>query len=281
MVDPYNFNKKFDMGFLKKDIAEARFDRLWKVGNFDLDADTIVLGDSRSKALLDDFFKQYNKNSYNFSFVGSSLYEQIDAFWYTVEKSEKVKQIIMGVPFTMFNKNKKHNMLTSAFNLYENRCYYYINLDIFKTSLKVMFNKEKELKPYKDDRYDDFIWKVILDDNFKKDFNNYEYPSNLILELKKIVEYCKVQNIELIFFAAPSHMDLQLKITKELSDEYKRYKDFMCSLQNSYFFEYENSITLNKENYIDPYHFNRSIAKIIVDELLNKKSIISNGCVNE
>jgi hypothetical protein len=278
IVDPYNLNNRIDLNIYKKDISSNKDYRLWKLSEFNKNnKDIIIFGDSRSDALDKDFFKI--NNVYNFSFVGSSLYESIDSFWYAVKKGN-VKEVIFGLPFTIFNKNKNHNMFSAAKILYNNKMKYYINLSIFKVSIKLLFDnneieKDKSL-------VNNIMWKYILDKYSKSDYNNYKYPYNLIIELNKIKKYCLEHNIKLIIFIPPAHIDLQKKVSEyHLTNYYKLYKKYICTFDNVFDFEYTNKITTNKNNYYDPYHFNKKIAKQIVFEIENNKNILAKGCPNE
>lgn len=65
----------------------------------------------------------------------------------------------------------------------------------------------------------------------------------------------------------PNHIDLQNKIKEfHLEKEYEIYKIDLISLNTLVLdFNFENSMTINKQNFGDPFHFNSIFEKIIIN----------------
>ena len=98
---------------------------------------------------------------------------------------------------------------------------------------------------------------------------NYTYPKNYYNELKKISDYCLKNNIKLVFIISPTHMDLQNKINEfKLNKEYEKFKEDIKSFGDLYDFNWNNEITENKSNFLDPLHSIDSVSRIMIREVL-------------
>jgi len=276
IVDPFNINNENLLKLPKDKISYKVNYRLYKMSEFFHNPhDFIILGDSRSDALKSHYF---NQPVYNFSYGGGNLSEVIDTFWFAT-KHVKLKRVIIGVPFNMFNGFHNSTKLTEEANLLiETPLKYYLNFLTVKVSwmnlsskyMDVDFDLEKPSMTKED------FWLQQLNVTTKLFYDKYHYPKEMLLELEKINAYARENDIKLQIFIPPVHFDLQLKINDyNLNDAYRNYKKELSRLFDVIDFDIDSSITRNKENFSDPYHFTPEIAKNIVDEIMNETEVFS------
>mgnify|MGYP001593967187 FL=1 len=114
-------------------------------------------------------------------------------------------------------------------------------------------------------------------------YSNYEYPTTYYEGLKEISNYCKENNIKLIFFVPPTHIEQQQSVINfDLAEEEVRFRDDIKKLGILYDFDYPNEKTKNKTNFSDPLHPNDSIREIVTQEIVtgNLKYARTNNIVN-
>ncbi len=229
-----------------------------------------LLGDSRSDSLkTENFAKNGVFDFYNFSYGGGNLYEAIDSFWFAT-KYTKLKRVIIGAPFNIFNESNSMNLTIEANTLINNPIKYYLNLFIFQVSILNIYDKYgSKLNLEEPGVSKEEFWKSQLGDVTKGFYRKYKYPDKLLKRLKEITDYCKQNDIQLQFYIPPTHTDLQHKVDAyQLRKEYIQYKKDLAGLGEVIDFDYPNEVTSNRDNYNDPYHFNQNIAEKIVDEIL-------------
>jgi hypothetical protein len=127
------------------------------------------------------------------------------------------------------------------------------------------------------------FWEWQLKTNLPNFYSNYEYPSIYYEGLKEISNYCKENNIKLIFFIPPTHVEQQQSVINfDLAEEEVRFRDDIKKLGTLYDFDYPNEITKNKTNFSDPLHPNDSIVEIVTQEIVtgNLKYARTNTIVN-
>ena len=89
--------------------------------------------------------------------------------------------------------------------------------------------------------------------------------------MKRISNYCEANNIKLILFIPPTHVDLQQKIKHyKLADMNRKFKSDLASIGDLYDFDYPNQYTRDPENFSDPFHFGIKIKNIVQEELFNE-----------
>ena len=77
IVDPYELNDAFELDLNKQRISEKAHYPLWKFAHYPDDgADTVILGDSRARALRDKYWHELGlKGAYNFAYGGATIHE--------------------------------------------------------------------------------------------------------------------------------------------------------------------------------------------------------------
>ncbi len=145
-VDPYQMFAKKDRPTAINDIAEKAHYPLWKLAKFKRGAhDTIILGDSRARALRDKYWHELNiPHALNLAYGGGTIPEVFSTF--SVIKSDPaIRNLVIGVQLRSFDENHKGGMnrVPEAVELVRHKLEYLKNWNVFQTSLKV-FEKEHE-----------------------------------------------------------------------------------------------------------------------------------------
>ena len=82
VVDAYNHNQIVDLGLDKTEISVKAHYPLYKMIEYPrIKAPTIVLGDSRARALQDKYWQELGRDDvYNFAYGGATVFEIYDTF---------------------------------------------------------------------------------------------------------------------------------------------------------------------------------------------------------
>lgn len=275
IVDPYNYNKRFNLGYDKKEISYKMNYRIYKLLEYKNNpSSNILLGDSRTDSISTDEIKKVTgEDYYNFAYGGGTLQEAIDNFWYAAN-IKKLKNVYIGINFNLFSDNNNMDLVEEAKNVIKSPTNYYLNSFVLKTSFYNLVYKflNKNLYSEKPSMNKEEFWKYQLGNQVTGGFyGNYKWPDNYINELKEIKSYCDKNNINLVIWIPPTHVDLQNKVKDyNLQNEYNNYKVTLKAITKVIDFDTTNEITVNKDNFKDPYHFNENIMKLLVKKIWSK-----------
>lgn len=278
LVDPYNVNQCFDFGLDKSRISYKGNYRLYKLQAFKNEpCDNIYLGDSRMDRLNNNRINDVTGEKwFNFAYGGGTAYEIVDSFWYAAERVN-LKKVVIGLNFNLYNMHNRMNLVTEAQGILANKSSYYLSSFVSKMSVYNLIyflsgNKVNMIseKPKMDKEK---FWQVQLNKGTEDFYGRYQYPEDLYGELCKIVEYCKTENIELIFVIPPTHTDLQRRVEDfGLTEEYEKYKfDLRSFGVPVYDFDVPSEWTVDKDLYKDPYHADEMVKDHVVDVVWGKK----------
>lgn len=149
VIDPYNMNGYFNLGFNKQKISEKAHYPLWKIINYNKEAHTLILGDSRALALKDKYWHQLHfSGAYNFAYGGATISEIYDTFHF-VKANANLKNLIIGIQLRSFSPifKKAMNRVPEAIHLSRNPAEYYINSLVTKISWQHIEKRyDKQLK---------------------------------------------------------------------------------------------------------------------------------------
>jgi hypothetical protein len=283
-IDPYNIlrsenNKKLQG--LKSVISYKINYPLYKINEFEKKpTDIILLGDSRVNSLNMSLFNNLSKTEVsNLAYGGGSLPETFKTFWFAT-KIKKLKKVYLGINFNLYNSFYSSNRVTEALEIKKSTIKYVFSKYSLKATfniLKYWFVNQGNIRLEKPNMNLRDFWDYQLNTTATNFYKKYKYPKTYYIQLQKIANYCSKNNIELIIFIPPSHIDLQNKKNsfKLLKEENRFLKDLSALGNTIYNFDYPNRLTRDKNNFIDPFHFNDSVSKIIIRELISGKRYYS------
>ena len=111
-VDPYDRLGGLPLGLAKKKISEKAHYPLWKViaHSRKQAPETIILGDSRARALRDKYWSELGiKRVFNFAYGGATIYEIHETFRY-LKTQPKPKNLVVGIQLRSFDPAHKSGM---------------------------------------------------------------------------------------------------------------------------------------------------------------------------
>lgn len=288
-VDPYNIIREENNSKLlelKSNISYKLNYTLYKLPLYKRNpTDIVILGDSRGNQLKSSTFERLlNINTTNLAYGGGTLSEVIQTFNYAKD-IHSLKQVYIGINFNMYNNFPVRNRVSGALKKMESNQSYLLSKICFKSTFLILksFITNKEIKLGLPLETKSEFWKWQLETNLPAFYSNYEYPSVYYENLKEISNYCKENNIKLIFFIPPTHMEQQQSVINfDLAEEEIRFRSDIKKLGVLYDFDYPNEITNNKANFSDPLHPIDSIVEIVTQEIVtgNLKYARTNNILN-
>jgi hypothetical protein len=260
---------------VKKKISAQINMPLWKLIEYSANpSPNLIFGDSRMIGIDTNYIESINgRRYYNFSYGGSTIEEMCSTFW-IAEKKIKLQSVCFGLNLNSFNISHSRNRVPGAFETATQPLMYFVNRDVIKTTYLTIqhLNSRSEVAIGKPKMSKQQFWRHILDVVTPRFYLSFKYDDRKIDEIKKIVDYCKMHQIEVFFIIPFTHIDVQSKV-KELvpQSESAKFRFNLESLGPVFDFDYPNDVCLDDSKFKDPNHFTNEISKLIADEVWGKK----------
>jgi hypothetical protein len=273
IIDPFNYFNIIHFGKEEVKIQNSQTlnQILYKTIDYiNAPTENILLGDSRTQALSINQIKSLTNLDFKQLTIGASKLNELIQMIYYFQKSNNIKNIVIGINFSMFNKFAYANRFDNIENIINNPLLYIFNKNILEACYYVIKGNlidthiQSEPEMNKSEFWD---WTIAV--KAKHWYSKYSYPNKLHNELKLLDSYTKKNNINLTFIIVPHHLDFHKRLIEfGLEEDEKKFKSFLFSLHAKVIdYDYNNIITINKENFSDPIHFNPDIANKIVNEV--------------
>lgn len=252
---------------------------LWKLSHYKKDPlPNILLGDSRVAALTPEIAERFsNFPVSNLAYGGGTLPEVVSTFWFVAEQ-QKLERVYVGVNINLYNDFSYQNRVTGALSIIENPALYFINRDVWTViwylGKKALFSSLTDMEKPKMSREE--FWQYQLTTGADEHYRLYDHPQRHYEALKKISDYCRGKNIELMFIILPTHVDLQNQIGEYygLRDACVRMREDLRSLGAVLDFDYNSDFTSNEENFKDPYHLEAAAVERLAEDVFGRKQKI-------
>jgi hypothetical protein len=213
---------------------------------------------------------------------------------HAIANQDQLKKVILGIDFFMFNQNLKNQATFSEKRLEKHTIIVsdlinsLFSIDAVDASQKTIAasGKVPDLKdgygdngfrPNRNMNDDKTKWRVKQSLGVYFSFhNNYELSQNFLDDLRKIVELCQKNNIELIVFISPSHaVQWEAVRTTKRWDVLENWKREIVKITPVWDFSGYNSITTEAiqdrmDNYVDDSHYKPSIGDRILGRVMGK-----------
>jgi len=141
VVDAYDYNRMIDLDLDKKEISVKAHYPLYKMIEYPrVNAPTVVLGDSRARALQDRYWHEAGRDDvYNFAYGGATVYEIYDTFRYLTENAD-IETLIVSLPLRSMDARFKGGMnrVPEAIELASDPFGYYTNWFVAKTGWQLL-----------------------------------------------------------------------------------------------------------------------------------------------
>lgn len=305
IVDPYGFNQLIRIDkFNRIKESNAAFTIKYKMPQLvKYEWTNLMLGSSKIGVMDNHVVDTYlGGKTFNMDQPTPVMPIQFDAFMYAVKYND-VKNLIFAVDFLSFNKNLKLNKdyveLKEKVRAYERftNIDLYLNTDTLKTSIKLIkqnlsgtANKKLHYYPNGMREYANYIeaYKAgtfdlkkninkhlkLYFDPHKGIYSNYQYSDDFMALVKKIVEYCKINNINLYVYISPLYVEHFHAIKASgLIDKFEHFKRDLVKITDYMDFTGTNSITNNKNNYWDSSHLRIEQTKAVMAKLFRDTAV--------
>ena len=147
-VDPYELLGPTQRPTSITDIAEKAHYPLWKLAKYKVGShETIVLGDSRARALRDKYWQELGLSStLNLAYGGGTIPEIYET--YKIIKSDaSVANLVIGIQLRSFDEDHKSGMnrVPEAVKILEHKFEYLKNWSVIKTAWNVFYKENEKL----------------------------------------------------------------------------------------------------------------------------------------
>ena len=273
VVDPFAFNRRFDLGLEKRDVAYSLSNYAWKYPEYLHDPKPVVLlGDSRTRRFdASQFEEALGRPTYNMGFGGATLHDIIDSFWFVAERG-KLERVYLGLGSLIFSDGIRVARGAQDLKLLDSPIRYYFSPFVTKASLRVMLWNHLGVAGPSDAppmSREDF-WAYQLSVPSRQFYGGYAYPKHLLERLTEVAEYCKRMQIELLFYIPPTHTEFQeTRVTYGVEQDYRRSVQELAKLAPVVDWDYSQPVTLDENNFDDPVHAKTAVIAAFVEALLN------------
>ncbi len=146
-IDPYDMHGGMDLDLKKFKISEQAHYPLWKMINFPAQgAETVILGDSRARALREKIWRGLGEDAFNFAYGGATIHEIYDTFQH-VKTYPRLKKLIVSLPLRSFDLKHRRglNRVPEAIKLSQNPIRYYKSWFVSKMGWRNLQHRYPEI----------------------------------------------------------------------------------------------------------------------------------------
>lgn len=260
---------------VKAATAKGLNECFWKMNEFNRHpASSILLGDSRMDAMPTEKVSQAAAREYcNLAFGGASLNEIMDAFWFAARRT-RLTNVYIGLNLNVYNDYNFTDRTATYESIAGNPALYFVNRTVLHAAALEAYSQfaGKDLKIGVPQMSRDAFWHHELDVVTAGYYTNYIYPVQYRKRLDALAAYCRKNHINLGFIIFPTHVDLQERIRDfHLESTSRKFRSDLAAWGTTYDFDYTNDITLQKDNFSDPYHYRPPIADVMIGEVWQGK----------
>jgi|APSaa5957512535_1039671.scaffolds.fasta_scaffold95688_1 hypothetical protein len=280
LIDPFNYFNIFNIIPKKLKIDNARSINLLLYQSIEFNNspnEYLIIGDSRTDILPRDKIELISGNYYGSLCNNAAKLNEIIDLVYMANEINKLKQVVIGINFNMFNEYGYADRVSDIKNILSNplkyiygrntlqACYYILRSAFFEQDVISDPPMAKEQ-----------FWKWILEIKATHWYGRYKFPIKLLKDLKGLDTYCFENDITLTFVIMPHNREFHDRLVEfGLEEDEQKFKSSMGKLKATVVdYDYDNDITRFKRNFDDPIHYNSEIANLIVNEIWGNNLII-------
>lgn len=261
----------------------------------------IILGSSRTEFGLDPNHPAlgHEKNSYNLGLTGTNMYEVMRYFQHAIAIQPKLKKVVLGIDFLMFNKYNENtpdfseNRIGNQNITYQDFLDTLVSVNALSASLKTIIvniqepnatgyfypNGQRDVNYYIEHDYRNKSYKKIFESiilRFLKIpylYGKYQLSEASLNHLKTIVDICQDRDIELKIFISPAHATQWETIrVAGLWETFEQWKREVVKITPVWDFSGYNSITTepiskDMQNYIESSHYRPIVGDLILNQI--------------
>jgi hypothetical protein len=242
----------------RTDATSPRGNLLWRTINFQRNpTPNILLGTSRMGEISDQSLgKYFGGKATNLAFGGSNYKVIIDLFWMAANTT-KLENVIIQAEFNTYNALANSNLYEPAKKIIDKPLKYFLNADIVGDTFAVLYYSITKNQQFVRRSYKYKVGNLNGTDKYLLNgfFQGTIYPEEYHKELVKISEFCRKENINLIFFIAPDYVEVPNYLkNNNMEKDYDRFRSDIFGLGNTIDQNHGIPFSFNKENYLDFFH---------------------------
>jgi hypothetical protein len=280
LIDPYNY---FNISSLmstavkeknSKNVNEILYNVIEYTHN---PGDNLLIGDSRINYLPVNEIESISGEKYKKLVIPSAKLNEIFDMVYLANSTIKLRHIIIGINFTMMNEYAYADRIRNVKEILHNPLKYIFNRNIaqacyYVIKAKILNKNVETIPPMTREEW----WKFFIETKSFEWYGKYRYSEKLSNNLIALDNFAKENNIELTLIDVPLNTEFRNKlVVYGLSEDEKNFKSTLGKLNAKVVdFDYENIITNNKDNFVDPIHTKLTIGHIIVNEVMKDSLVI-------
>ena len=284
VVDPYEFvdivhvinpQSKIDV-LNRSDEVSPRGNILWKAVHYKNDPKSkLIIGDSQGRKIKESLINEICGDDYfNYCCEGASFETMIEIFWFATEQT-KLETVFFQVGFMNYNASRSYSIFHFGKDMLDKPYQYFTTPDILVDSwmnLRYCISGDRSLVEHSYEYQAKEDLESLSEFRLGLFFGDYKYPDNSYIELKKISDYCKRNNIELNFLILPVYdRTKEYLVENDLAVMSMRFREDMHRLGKTYDFEVFDEFTGVRENFIDYFHPKQHILDDITREVWGEK----------
>jgi len=291
IMDPYGTNNTFNLSLNQLKTGTVLRPLHYKLPSVAKgDIDNIMLGTSTMGVMKTEPITRYfGGKTFNLSSPSSLTDEQYYLLRYAVHFN-KIKNVIYGVDFMSVNGAKEER--ESEFDELSDQIKHfqsitespliYFSLDALKQSTQ-MLSGAKGAIYFKDGRREYLSAKEkIASGHFKLNYNPYnafftnpqytpfEYSEKKLDYIKKIIELCQANRINLVIYIPPKYSEHYHTIYTHRTNDFNKFKKELAQITDYVDFSGITPITVDKNNYVDYLHLRAGLSDKIFDAIFNR-----------
>jgi hypothetical protein len=273
LIDPFNY---FDFSsIISNEIKEQNAltvnSLMYYAFDFHNDpCENILIGDSRINNIpLDEIDSISGLKYKKLRIDAANLNEIIDLF-YLAKRQRKLNHVVLGINFNLFNEFDHTSRVGNIESMINNPLKYIFNRNVAQACFYVIRGAitGKNIQ-YKPSMTRDEYWNYYIETKGRHWYAKYKYSENLNNRLVSLDSSAIKDHIKLTLIILPLSREFHERLVEfglsKVEDDFL-YK--MGKLQASIInYDFENDITKNKSNFMDPVHFNKDIGHILVNEI--------------
>jgi hypothetical protein len=244
---------------------------LWKMPAFARHpSPNLMLGDSRMEAVKTDRVKEVTGQDYfNLGFGGATLREIISSYWFAATRVH-LRHVYIGLNFNLYSDYEQFDRTAEVITIENAPACYFINRTVLQAAVygtaAQWMGYDPNLGVVTVDR--DTFWRKALGPSTEGFYSRHTYPRKYYAKLVEIAQFVKSQGGDVVFVIFPTHVDLQNRVKDfHLESEYDRFKRDLASITTTYDFDYPNEVTVDRDNFSDPYHCRHECMDEVVREI--------------
>jgi len=291
------------------EVAEKAHYPLWKLGKYKRGAhDTIVLGDSRARALRERYWHGFRfPNAKNLAYGGGTIPEIYETFKF-IKNDPAIKNLVVGIQLRSFDEDHKQglNRVPEAISLIKKPVEYVFNWAIAKTSVKLFSHEHPHIanslhhlpsiltnahaaEPSVLNKHVASLeaiyqtmslprtlprkFQLQVTRNARSDWRGFEFSETYWSHIEEIGRWGKENGKTVVFVIPPTILEMQQTIEAYgLSSLNIELRKRLVKQGVVIDFDYPNPLSKKVTNFTDAYHFNSKIARQIVGEIAGELS---------